>query len=652
MQAPDQIQRVVVFRPPEYTMGPQAQPEVSESCLNRYRMVVSPLSFDEQRASFQLRAPGLGVVCSSNLFIESTWEISCPGRYNMASAMSALVGNFDAKPIEDEGVDGNVAEAAAPGYAPKICFGGGDAVVGAANNIMLVVNGASLSNSRQRDYTNALDRVWFSDSVFQRRFSCAGGLPDQYNSVCISGTTLANDKLSGFTADSGVEKRCENLLACTESIINPSAETDYEAHRRDVRKVRIRWPVRASGVLSPVGPFDSQADSSPFKNTAIAIPHFNTVSLDCLWVGLKECIFRNLTSPMHSGNDRIAEQDTRGGFQVKLDTKSPPTLHAEYLRLGLWNQIPASISLSAYKIAIHDPKVWPVAGQGLGALGTVGIAAALTRSSINRNLYPALPAVGTARTDGGGRCAAFSGERYLEAEWQVTSAQVASYLFFVMQKSSDVYVLGGADEEDSLGKVVDSWDYTIPDDGGLIAGKITTQNSGLHNYFLARNTNSCASIQQFSLEVMSSLGSYKFSTEKYPYIRGRHELFRDVLRHTCPNFLKGDINTWRKHCAIVILSSSDFIRGLTTQGASFPVQYSVKIRFASEREYITGSGAVSGIGGHTGMAVLRDCIYGRPIMGEIFNAAELRLSPSSGIVSSMNIAHSTAMDLVSRGGAQ
>ena len=181
---------------------------------------------------------------------------------------------------------------------------------------------------------------------------------------------------------------------------------------------------------------------------------------------------------------------------------------------------------------------------------------------------------------------------------------------------------------------------------------VTNKGAGLENYFLARNTNACCAVQKFSLEIMSSQGSYTYSSDQYPYLKDRHELFRDVLRHTCPKYLNGDINRWRKHCCIVLLSSSDFARGLSVQGASFPVQYNAKVQFASEREFIQGSGAASTAVGTTGAAVLRDCIYGTPVMGEIFSSAELRLSPSSGIVSSMNISHATGIDLVSRGGAQ
>ena len=647
MQQPDAVQRVSVFRPVAYQMGPTASAEVVESCLNRYRMKIAPLSFDEQRASFQVRAPGLGVVLSNNLFMECSWKIRCPSRYNYASVRAALVGRHDNKGIEAVAATGAAAEVAVIGYSPKLCFGSGDAVISACSNIQLVINGAAISNSRQRTYAMPLDRVWFSDSVFQRRFSSCGGLPDQYDSVCTSGQTTAYTKVSGFTADTGIEKRCENLYACTTQI-----DTSSNAARYDERRVRIRWPVRACGVFSPVGPFDSMADSCPYKDSCLAIPHANTISIDLLFVGLKECLFRNLTAVMGVGNnDAVGTQDTRGGFKIELDTDAPPSLHAEYLRLGMWNNIPASISIPAFKIAVHDPHE-SVTVQGLP---DDGIVRALTRANINKALKPLLPAVGFARTGGQGRCASFQGpgyeDKYLEAKFQVTSAQVASYLIFCMVKSSDVYVLGGTNAEDSQGMSIRDWNYT--------AGAITrdnqnnrTHNAGLENYFLARNTDACASIQQFSLEVMSSVGSYTYSSEKYPFARGRAELFRDVLRHTCPDYLGGDITKWRKHCGIVILSSSDFIRGLTSSGAAFPVQYTATVRYASEREYINGTGAVGGHADARGFAVLRDGIVGKPVMCELFSKAEIRLSPSSGIVSSQNLSHASAMDLISRGGAQ
>ena len=635
----ESVQRVSVFRPVQYTIGPEATSEVVESALNIYKMQIQPQFFDEQRGSFSIKAPGLGVVLSNNVFLETSWTIKCPSRYNIASALSAICSPQNNTNIEAVGGVGQ-AEVFANGMGPKIVLGGGDAMAGAISNVQLVANGASLSNARLRTYTNALDRVFFEDSVFQRRFSMCGGRVDQYDTKCVSSESGAL-KIPGFTSDSGIEKRAENLISVTTEIL-----ASPNAARFDFRKVRLRWPVRACGVLSPVGPFDGQSDSSPYKSSCIAIPHANNINLDFLFVGLKECLFRNLTSPVRGGADTLVGQGVRGGFEVTLDTANPPTLHCEYIRLGMWSQIPASISLSAFKIAVHDPTKTPTAQN------CVDVVPALTRASVNRTLSPALPCVGSARTDGSGRCAAFSGNRYLECEWQVNSAQIASYLCFVLQKSSDMYVLGGGADEDAVGKRVQDWNYTANIGGALDAGDHLKRNAGLEQYFLARNTNACASIQQFSLEIMSSVGSYIYSGEKFPYSRGRHELFRDVLRHTCPNYLGGDIQKWRKHCGIVVLSASDFARGIASSGSSFPVQYSVKIKFASEREYINGAGAYGRLGASRGPAVLRDVIYGEPVMLEIFDRVELRLSPSSGLVSSQNLAHSTSMDLIARGGAQ
>ena len=643
MQAPDSMQRVSVFRPVDLQMGPTSQPEVSESALARYRLKIDPLSFDEQRASFQCRAPGLSVVCSSNAFLEVSFKIKAPARWTYQTAVSALFGNVTIQNIEAPGAAGAAEANPVAAYNPKIAFGGGDAFAGALSNVQIVVNGAALSNSRQRTYTNALDRIWFSDSVFQRRFSMCGGAVDSYSGVCLSGTTQAGAKLSGFTADSGVEQRVKNLLACTTGIDVATAPTV-----QDIRTVRIRWPVRACGILSPISAFDEVADSCPYKNSCLAIPHFNSVSLDFLFVGLKECLFRNLTARLTGGDNAglLAEGRTKGGFDISIDTSAPPTLHLEYLRLGIWNQIPSSIAISAYKIQVHDPTKTPVVGDP--ATQDAGVVAALTRANINRVLKPMLPCVGVDRTDGVlSRCAPFNGQQYMECEWQVTSAQVASYLAFVFQKSSDVYVLGGDLGDDSIGKAIVNWNYAAGECG---ADAMTTQNAALQNYFLSRNTNSSASIQEFQLTVMASVGSYTYSGESYPYLRGRHELFRDILKHTCPNYLNGDMNKWRKYCGIVILSASDFLRGLTSDGTSFPVQYSVKIKFASEREYIAGSGCVGSLAGSTGFGVQRDIIVGSPVMLEIFNKVEMRLSPSSGVISSQNLAHSTAMELISRGG--
>lgn len=72
-----QVGDVSVYRPQEYKVGqPSFRGELAESCLNRYRMYIDPLSFTEDRCSFSWRSPGIGSVCSPNLFMGSEIERS------------------------------------------------------------------------------------------------------------------------------------------------------------------------------------------------------------------------------------------------------------------------------------------------------------------------------------------------------------------------------------------------------------------------------------------------------------------------------------------------------------------------------------------------------------------------------------------------
>ncbi len=43
------------------------------------------------------------------------------------------------------------------------------------------------------------------------------------------------------------------------------------------------------------------------------------------------------------------------GIKAVLDvTNDPPSLHMRWLRLGSWRQIPSSVAIPAYRIAVHD----------------------------------------------------------------------------------------------------------------------------------------------------------------------------------------------------------------------------------------------------------------------------------------------------------
>ena len=112
-------QSVQVRKIDEYRIAPSFQPSVTESAVNRYRMVIRPLSFTAERASYSFRSPGTGTLMSPNVFIEADFKITAPGRWDYASAVGPIVGQQLIMPNNVE----TVAEAFNVAPRPKICFG-------------------------------------------------------------------------------------------------------------------------------------------------------------------------------------------------------------------------------------------------------------------------------------------------------------------------------------------------------------------------------------------------------------------------------------------------------------------------------------------------------------------------------------------------
>ena len=73
-------QPVSVVKQPEYRVGfPSWKIELNESAVQVYDMEVDALSFDENRCSFSIRQPGVGVIMSNNCWIEMRWDVQIPG---------------------------------------------------------------------------------------------------------------------------------------------------------------------------------------------------------------------------------------------------------------------------------------------------------------------------------------------------------------------------------------------------------------------------------------------------------------------------------------------------------------------------------------------------------------------------------------------
>jgi hypothetical protein len=89
-----------------------------------------------------------------------------------------------------------------------------------------------------------------------------------------------------------------------------------------------------------------------------------------------------------------------------------------------------------------------------------------------------------------------------------------------------------------------------------------------------------------------------------------------------------------------------YARGLATNGSAFPISYKATVVFESARQFISGEGACSI--SSRGAAVQRDIIHGTPVMVQIFSNSSLQISPSASLLSSQNLSHSQAQEILAR----
>ena len=146
-------------------------------------------------------------------------------------------------------------------------------------------------------------------------------------------------------------------------------------------------------------------------------------------------------------------------------------------------------------------------------------------------------------------------------------------------------------------------------------------------------------------EIQASLGSYTYAGSLAPHLKTRQELFRDHLRYCTPSYLDyGDIQQWRTHSGCLLLGCDIWLRGLTSDATSFPMVFNAKVKFQNERQYYTGA-PDGGYG--AGLAIQQDMIQGTPVMLQIYDGGSLALTASSGILSSQNLGHAQAQDILS-----
>ena len=651
--------RFVIERPAEYSVAPQYRPQVTESHLSKYVLEVDPLAFDKDRCSFSYRSPGLGVIQNStvelifNVRVTSRMPVTMLGQLAPQICISQIA-SAQGGQAQGAGFVVNPAGSRAV-CSSKICFGSGDAMQKCISSMQVIVNGAALAQTRQRDYMRSLQKCWFDKDVFQKRFSQCGGTPQQYDSIAVSGEstgdgaggantfdgTASTSYICGFTGDSGVRDRLRNI---NNAVIAAPTGANVADATHDSRDIQVRWRLNGTGLFNPLSRGDKVSSSCPYKQSARALPHMNVVSISILFQDLFKALIRNFSTVM-GRTGVVAAQSFQGGGNNAITVGFPPDnkhnakLYVEYLRLPSWRAQSGTALLQTFRVAIHDPtseSSIPTVLPNLAANALDGgvVEKCLTCSGMDR--YSGQGANWRASDSG----VAGVAPSYRECSWSgITAAQLPQYLFVVLEKSMDCVSQGTL-----LGKEVSNFE-TLTLAAPPQALNTSACVAAKKNQYAARNSDSNAAITRFSLEIMSVQGTYVYSSESWPFRKSRGDLYRDVQKYMIDS--GDDEGVWFKHNCIVLLGASEFAKGISSPGTSFPCTFNVKARFENHRNYLDGHACSFDFG--AGLGTCRDIISGRPVMGMIYPQQSLQISASSALLSSQNISHASGMELLSRG---
>jgi hypothetical protein len=175
------------------------------------------------------------------------------------------------------------------------------------------------------------------------------------------------------------------------------------------------------------------------------------------------------------------------------------------------------------------------------------------------------------------------------------------------------------------------------------------EGAGCRNYLFARNADANAAIADFQLTVLSSVGSYTYSSDAFPYLKKRRELWQDHKANCVADYCSNDMNIWLKNKCCLLLHISDYIRGLSTENTAFPIQLDAQVKWICYRDFADGFCAASE--DMRGPAFMKDVIQGTPILAQIFTGGAMQITSSSAVTSTANLSHSSATDILARRGA-
>jgi len=627
---------VNVIRPDEYRLAPGYRVAISESAVQVFRMKTESQHFDKGRASFVIKSPGLGVLCQSRVILEFLVDVECPFHMSYDQAVQSVIGSQQRSSVVVAAATA-IQTTCRMSACPKLVFSGGDAFSKGLSSTTITLNGASISNHNFNLYMRSLMDCWVSPEAYQARFSQCGGTPAQFDARPVSGFAVVpraayaavTPIVAAWSGDSGVDIRSKNLMGCVESYQVPD-----NVLTRDKIRVRVQVPIWSCGLFNPFSPGDKISGSCPLNRSMVSLAHINNLTVEFLFDDLLENIFRDLGTqdPVVAGANNLTSGNQVGGYTVTLVADVKPSLNTVWLRLPSYRLIPERIVASTFRITTHRESSKKVEGG-------VVIPAAITRVGVGA-LTDSLPSVGLDR-NAQGRCAERSeSKKYTSYFTAVQSAQPCQYLFFCFQKSSKVYTLAGGE----VAKVarLDTFEAGDPH------GTDDAEAAGCKNYLFARNADANAGILDFSLTVLSSVGSYTYSSDKFPNLKKRRELWTDHKSNCVADYCQNSMNIWVKNKCCLLLHISDYIRGLSTENTAFPIQLDAEVTWVNYRSFADGYCAASI--DRPGLAFMKDQIQGTPIMAQIFTGGAMQITSTSAVTSTANLSQSSATDILARRG--
>ena len=400
---------------------------------------------------------------------------------------------------------------------------------------------------------------------------------------------------------------------------------------------------------------------------ALGLPHINNGQVVLQFKELFKRLIRRYGRPnlVHDNTNVHAtgQASRQNEVTIVMDDTYTPNLRLTYIRLPSFRAMPQSVALAVTRREIRR-------AQGTRATGAFGdfefsgqlfnkgdtkIMGLRCGSDVSKT-SSALTVRAPSRTVGS----------YKDVEWTgVQFPQPPSYIFITYEKdpeymsydnpiAPDLRKIGlqtnaatvaakfsKVAADNTLPAATDDWNTAFAQGiGPVTAAQI--QADEIAARYIAQSQDANAAILQAEIIIQSAIGSFAFRDSKDDkcFLSDRDLMWRTHVRNCHSQYCKSGRGAWQDRKSCLLLSSSDYLLGLSTSpGTVFPITLDVRIRFANRAAY--RGGLCYTMGKHKGQAEFEDFLVGEPIMVGIFTQNVLSLAASSAVYSSQAFSQAT-----------